>query len=100
MLQVLSRTNHPSTGRQPDHVMALFLVHASGAYGSWRYIQEATSKEGAASICRSTYAKVISVKEATCRDVEQYGAMDKRSIYDREELDDLDMNDDEYNLLH
>ena len=78
--------------------MALFLVHASGAHGSWRYIQEATSESGAASICRSTYARVISVKEACIADIEQYSARHERSIYD-EEFYDNDEVDDEYNLL-
>ena len=53
--------------------MALFLVRATGCFCGFEYIQEASNKECAVSTCRSTYAKVTSVKLATPNDLERHG---------------------------
>jgi len=49
-----------------------FLIRAGGAHGSWDYIQQGTSKDDAESTCRSTGARVVSIREATASDFDNY----------------------------
>jgi hypothetical protein len=63
---ILTTTTLPIT-------MTLFLVRAMGCFCKFEYIQKALNKECAANTCRSTYAKVISVKVATSDDLERHG---------------------------
>jgi hypothetical protein len=50
-----------------------FVIHCSGACGSWKYIQEASSKDDAIATCRSTSARVISCNLATNEELKNAG---------------------------
>jgi len=49
-----------------------FLIRAGGAHGSWDYIQQGTSGDDAENTCRSTGARVVSIREATANDFDNH----------------------------